>query len=85
MSVFITAGLFLLGVLVAIVSAELVLNEKKSWLWYALPSVYCLLVGTASAYASARKVDFAAVVFFSVILTVVGWGTVKFQLRGVEL
>lgn len=81
MSVLMTAGLFLLGVLIAIVSAELVLNEKKSWLWYTLPFVYCLLVGAISAWASGRKIDFAAIVFFSVILIVVGWGTVKFQLR----
>jgi hypothetical protein len=44
MSDLIAIGLFLMGVLVAIIAAELVVHEKKSWLWYTLPFIYCLLV-----------------------------------------
>jgi hypothetical protein len=81
MSVLIVTILFIFGVLVAVISADFALNRRKSWRWLLMPSVYCLLVDLVSTWISDRKVDIAAIAFFSVMLTVIGWAIVKFELR----
>jgi hypothetical protein len=79
MSAVIAGTLFLFGVCIAVVSAGLVVNFKKSWLWYALPLVYCMLVNTVGALAFRQKIDIAAIVFFALILTFLGWLIVRFE------
>ena len=81
MSTIIAAILFVVGVVAAVLAAYLVLERKRSWLWYTLPTLYCLIVEAVVASTGRARIDLAAIVFFSAILTAIGWITVRFELR----
>jgi hypothetical protein len=81
MSTLFAVLLVLFGVCIAVLSALLVLQGNRGRQWYALPLCYCVLVGIVTALVSHERIDIAAIVFFSIALTFIGWSTVKFQLR----
>ena len=81
MSDIIAAAVFFLGLGIAVVSALLVIELKRGWAWYALPSAYCALVLLVRAWISGTRIDVAAIAVFSVLLTLVGWLTVKFDIN----
>ena len=76
----VAALLFLVGFVIAVLSSLLVLEGKRGRQWYVLPSCYCALVGIVTALVARERIDFAAIIFFSAALTLIGWGTVKFEL-----
>ena len=55
--------------------------EQKGRLWYALPSCYCVLVGVVTALFAHKRIDFAAIVVFPSLPTLLGWGTAKIERR----
>ncbi len=73
--------LFLFGVSIAVLSAYFVIDGKRGRQGYALPSCYCIIVGTVTALVNRERIDVAAIAFFATILTLIGWGTVKFESR----
>ncbi len=79
MAPFITLIVFVFGIAIATFSALMVAMKKKSKLWYAVPSVYTLLVMVTFATINGYGVDIPAVPFFAASLTVLGWAIVRYE------
>jgi hypothetical protein len=81
MAAIIVSIVFFAGIAIAVGSALVVAEQNKNKWWYALPSVYSLLVNVAYEEIYKHGFDFSATVFFAAALTLIGWGVVKFQRR----
>ena len=81
MAAIIVSIVFFAGIALAVWSVLVVAEQNKSKWWYALPSVYSLLVNVAYETIYKHGFDFSATVFFAAALTLIGWGVVKFQRR----
>jgi hypothetical protein len=81
MGAIIVAIVFFAGVAIGVLSALVVAEQNKNKWWYALPSVYSLLVNVAYERIYKHGFDVFATVCFAAALTLIGWGVVKFQLR----
>ncbi len=81
MASIIASIVFFAGIAIAILSALVVAEQNKNKWWYALPSVYSLLVNVAYEKSYKYGFDVSATVFFAAALTLIGWGVVRFVLR----
>ena len=81
MASIIASIVFFVGIAIGILSALVVAEQNKNKWWYALPSVYSLLVNVAYEKIYKHGFDVSATVFFAAALTLIGWGVVRFVLR----
>jgi ABC-type multidrug transport system permease subunit len=81
MAPIIASIVFLAGIAIAVLSALVVAEQSKNKWWYAIPSVYSLLVNVAYEKIYNHGFDVSAIVFFAAALTLIGWGVVRFELR----
>ncbi|HXA47236.1 MAG TPA: hypothetical protein VNW52_06380 [Burkholderiaceae bacterium] len=79
MAPIITSIVFFAGIAIAVISALMVVSKNKSKLWYALPSIYSLLVNVTYEKSTEHRIDVWAIGFFAAVLTLIGWGIVRFE------
>jgi hypothetical protein len=75
----ITLILFFAGTAIAVFSAFMVVKKNRSKWWYALPSLYSLLVNVIYEKSTGHRIDLWAIGFFAAALTLIGWGVVRFE------
>ena len=79
MAPIIASIVFFAGIAIAVFAAFIVAKKNKTRWWFALPSIYSLLVNVTYEKTTKHGIDIWAMIFFAAALTLIGWGVVRFE------